>query len=129
MASGVFKELDYHNEAANAEIFLKKHRFLPFITAPHWVPELTGPKGTARVLRLGHTANGTGTSEAKAEDSRVDSWPEAAGDRERGGADEDGGSSDATGAVQFVQNASTSTCLALWPQDMAVEAGVSSHEG
>jgi len=50
VASGVFKELDYHNEAANAEIFLKKHRFLPFITAPHWVPELTGPKGTARVL-------------------------------------------------------------------------------
>ena len=29
---------------------MKKHRFLPFITAPQWLPEFTGPKGTARVL-------------------------------------------------------------------------------
>eukprot|EP00438_Fugacium_kawagutii_P028504 Skav229791 [mRNA] locus=scaffold2234:140475:154227:- [translate_table: standard] len=48
VARGVFKELDYHNEAYNAELFVKKHRFLPFITAPQWVPEFTGPKGTAR---------------------------------------------------------------------------------
>ena len=53
VAQGVFKELDYHNEAYNAELFLKKHRFLPFITAPEWLPEFTGPKGTARVLYLG----------------------------------------------------------------------------
>ena len=52
VAQGVFKELDYHNEAYNAELFLKKHRFLPFITAPAWLPEFTGPKGTARVLYL-----------------------------------------------------------------------------
>ena len=52
VARGVFKELDYHNEAYNAELFLKKHRFLPFITAPEWLPEFTGPKGTARVLYL-----------------------------------------------------------------------------
>ena len=50
VARGVFKELDYHNEAYNAELFLKKHRFLPFVTAPQWLPEYTGPKGTARVL-------------------------------------------------------------------------------
>ncbi|CAE7884732.1 unnamed protein product [Symbiodinium microadriaticum] len=52
VAQGVFKELDYHNEARNAAIFLKKHKFLPFVTAPEWVPELTGPEGTARVLTL-----------------------------------------------------------------------------
>ena len=46
------KELDYHNEARNAAIFLKKHKFLAFVTAPEWVPELTGPEGTARVLTL-----------------------------------------------------------------------------
>jgi len=52
VAQGVFKELDYHNEARNAAIFLKKHKFLAFVTAPEWVPELTGPEGTARVLTL-----------------------------------------------------------------------------
>ncbi|CAE7253365.1 unnamed protein product, partial [Symbiodinium pilosum] len=52
VAMGVFKELDYHNEARNAELFLKKHKFLPFVTAPQWVPEFTGPEGTARVLTL-----------------------------------------------------------------------------
>lgn len=52
VAEGVFKELDYHNEAANAELFLKKHRFLPFVTAPRWLPEYSGPKGVTRVLTL-----------------------------------------------------------------------------
>jgi len=52
VATGVFKELDYHNEAANAELFLRKHRFLPFVTAPHWLPELSGKRGETRVLTL-----------------------------------------------------------------------------
>ena len=57
VAEGVFKELDYHNEAHNAELFLKKHQFLPFVTAPKWLPQFTGPKGTARVLQLGCESN------------------------------------------------------------------------
>eukprot|EP00403_Amphidinium_massartii_P026851 CAMPEP_0178403242 /NCGR_PEP_ID=MMETSP0689_2-20121128/17265_1 /TAXON_ID=160604 /ORGANISM="Amphidinium massartii, Strain CS-259" /LENGTH=719 /DNA_ID=CAMNT_0020024185 /DNA_START=391 /DNA_END=2547 /DNA_ORIENTATION=- len=49
-ARAVFLELDYHNEARNMEEFLERHRFLDFVTAPNWVPEFTGPRGTARVL-------------------------------------------------------------------------------
>jgi len=52
VATGVFLELDYHNEAANAAKFLEKHHFLPFITAPRWLPEYSGEKGTTRVLTL-----------------------------------------------------------------------------
>ncbi|CAK9026675.1 unnamed protein product [Durusdinium trenchii] len=70
VAEGVFKELDYHNEARNAELFLKKHRFLPFVTAPQWVPELTGPKGTARVLTL-EWINGRKLQEIESEEERM----------------------------------------------------------
>ena len=34
------KELDYHNEAGNADEFAKKHAFLPFVSSPGWLPEL-----------------------------------------------------------------------------------------
>jgi len=50
VASGVFLELDYHNEALNAEEFAELHSWLGFVTAPRWNPKYTGPKGTARVL-------------------------------------------------------------------------------
>ena len=49
---GVRMELDYHNEAGNADEFARKHAFLPFVSSPGWLPELTGPPGTARVLTL-----------------------------------------------------------------------------
>mmetsp|Transcript_24472 Transcript_24472/g.56362 ORF Transcript_24472/g.56362 Transcript_24472/m.56362 type:complete len:776 (+) Transcript_24472:59-2386(+) len=52
VATGVFLELDYHHEAANAAKFLEKHDFLPFITAPSWLPEYSGEKGKTRVLTL-----------------------------------------------------------------------------
>eukprot|EP00913_Durusdinium_trenchii_P032439 g30371.t3 len=80
VAEGVFKELDYHNEARNAELFLKKHRFLPFVTAPQWVPELTGPKGTARVLTL-EWINGRKLQEIESEEERmkmVEPWQDMA---------------------------------------------------
>lgn len=50
VAEGIFLELDYHNEAQNIEEFVELHRWLGFVTAPRWIPEFTGPKGTARVL-------------------------------------------------------------------------------
>lgn len=52
VAEGIFKELDYHNEASNAALFLKRHKFLPFITAPQWLPEYSGKLGETRVLTL-----------------------------------------------------------------------------
>lgn len=70
VARGVFKELDYHNEAYNADLFLKKHRFLPFVTAPHWLPEYTGPKGTARVLTL-EWIHGRKLQEIESEEERM----------------------------------------------------------
>lgn len=45
-------ELDYFNEAANAEEFALRHAFLPFVTSPGWIPELMGPKESSRVLAL-----------------------------------------------------------------------------
>mmetsp|Transcript_35285 Transcript_35285/g.64550 ORF Transcript_35285/g.64550 Transcript_35285/m.64550 type:complete len:844 (-) Transcript_35285:93-2624(-) len=50
VAQGIRRELDYHHEAGNAEEFGARHTFLPFVSSPGWVPEYTGPKGTARVL-------------------------------------------------------------------------------
>lgn len=52
VAEGVFKELDYHNEARNALLFLEKHKFLPFVTVPLWLPEYSGEEGKTRVLTL-----------------------------------------------------------------------------
>eukprot|EP00929_Paragymnodinium_shiwhaense_P050132 TRINITY_DN25268_c0_g1_i2.p1 TRINITY_DN25268_c0_g1~~TRINITY_DN25268_c0_g1_i2.p1 ORF type:complete len:813 (+),score=173.15 TRINITY_DN25268_c0_g1_i2:60-2441(+) len=52
VARGIRMELDYHNEATNAGEFAERHQFLPFVSAPAWVPEFTGPKGSARVLCL-----------------------------------------------------------------------------
>jgi len=52
VARGVRMELDYHNEAANADEFARSLSFLPFVSSPGWIPELTGPKGSARVLAL-----------------------------------------------------------------------------
>eukprot|EP00927_Polykrikos_kofoidii_P048833 TRINITY_DN43026_c0_g1_i1.p1 TRINITY_DN43026_c0_g1~~TRINITY_DN43026_c0_g1_i1.p1 ORF type:complete len:953 (+),score=105.46 TRINITY_DN43026_c0_g1_i1:53-2860(+) len=52
VARGIRMELDYHNEAANAVEFAKRHSFLPFVSSPGWVPEYTGPRGSARVLCL-----------------------------------------------------------------------------
>jgi len=49
---GVFKEVDYHLEAANAEEFSRKHAFLGFVRAPKFYPEYSGPRGTARVLAM-----------------------------------------------------------------------------
>jgi len=45
-------ELDYYNEAANAEEFAMRHAFLPFVTSPGWIPELMGPPEFSRVLAL-----------------------------------------------------------------------------
>eukprot|EP00449_Zooxanthella_nutricula_P055885 CAMPEP_0198578060 /NCGR_PEP_ID=MMETSP1462-20131121/119718_1 /TAXON_ID=1333877 /ORGANISM="Brandtodinium nutriculum, Strain RCC3387" /LENGTH=762 /DNA_ID=CAMNT_0044309349 /DNA_START=124 /DNA_END=2413 /DNA_ORIENTATION=- len=50
--TGIMEELDYHKEAANALLFLERHREQPWITAPRFLPEYTGPKGTARVLTM-----------------------------------------------------------------------------
>lgn len=52
VAKGIRMELDYHNEAANAEEFAVRHAFLPFVSSPGWVPEYTGGVGSARVLCL-----------------------------------------------------------------------------
>lgn len=52
VAKGVQMEVDYHNEAANADEFAMRHTFLPFVSSPGWIPEYTGPEGTARVLCL-----------------------------------------------------------------------------
>ena len=49
VAKGVRMELDYYNEAANAEEFAQRHAFLPFVTSPGWIPELMGPRGSSRV--------------------------------------------------------------------------------
>lgn len=52
VAKGVRMELDYFNEAANAEEFALRHAFLPFVTSPGWIPELMGPRESSRVLAL-----------------------------------------------------------------------------
>ena len=52
VARGVRMELDYYNEAANAEEFAQRHAFLPFVTSPGCIPELMGPRGSSRVLAL-----------------------------------------------------------------------------
>ena len=46
------QELDYHLEAQNASDFNKAHSFLGYVRAPKFVPQYTGPKGTAKVLAL-----------------------------------------------------------------------------
>ncbi|CAJ1397749.1 unnamed protein product [Effrenium voratum] len=51
VARGVRMELDYYNEAANAEEFALRHAFLPFVTSPGILKELMGPPGS-RVLAL-----------------------------------------------------------------------------
>jgi len=50
--TGIMEELDYHREAANAILFLERHKEQPWITAPRFLPEYTGPVGTARVLTM-----------------------------------------------------------------------------
>ncbi|CAE8627394.1 unnamed protein product, partial [Polarella glacialis] len=52
VAKGIKMELDYHEEAANCLEFATRHAFLPFVSSPAWVPEFTGPEGSARVLCL-----------------------------------------------------------------------------
>jgi len=52
VARGVRMELDYHNEMANCEEFALRHAFLPFVSSPGCVRELTGPRGRARVLGM-----------------------------------------------------------------------------
>eukprot|EP00793_Prasinoderma_coloniale_P001226 PRCOL_00004998-RA len=52
VAVGVWQELDYHIEAANADEFRERHEFLGFVTAPHWFEEYSGPRGRARVLTM-----------------------------------------------------------------------------
>ena len=47
---GVFKELDYVNEARNMDEFNERHKWLGFVRAPKWFPEYTGKPGTAKVL-------------------------------------------------------------------------------
>ena len=50
VGEGVFKELDYVNEARNMDEFNRRHDWLGFVRAPKWYPEFTGPDGYARVL-------------------------------------------------------------------------------
>lgn len=52
VAKGIRMELDYHNEAANAEEFAQRHAFLPFVSSPGAMPELMGPVGKSRILAL-----------------------------------------------------------------------------
>lgn len=52
VGAGVFRELDFHQEAANAMEFEKRLTFLGFVRSPKWEPEFTGPKGRARVLAM-----------------------------------------------------------------------------
>lgn len=52
VGTGVFRELDFHQEAANALEFERRLNFLGFVRAPKWDPEYTGPKGRARVLAM-----------------------------------------------------------------------------
>lgn len=52
VGAGVFRELDFHQEAENAAEFEKKLAFLGFVRSPKWEPEFTGPKGRARVLAM-----------------------------------------------------------------------------
>lgn len=41
VGAGLFRELDYRLEAANADRFAELHAFLPFLHVPHNVPEYT----------------------------------------------------------------------------------------
>lgn len=66
VAQGVFLELDYHNEARNMQEFYDKHHWLGYITAPRFVPEYSGPEGTARVLST-EWVKGTPISELPSE--------------------------------------------------------------
>ena len=50
VGEGVFKELDYVNEARNMDEFNKRHDWLGFVRAPKWYPAFTGQPGSARVL-------------------------------------------------------------------------------
>ena len=50
VGEGVFKELDYVNEARNMDEFNRRHDWLGFVRAPKWFPAFTGPEGSARVL-------------------------------------------------------------------------------
>ena len=50
VGEGVFKELDYVNEARNMDEFNKRHDWLGFVRAPKWYPAFTGRPGSARVL-------------------------------------------------------------------------------
>lgn len=52
VGKGIKMEVDYHNEAAHADEFAMRHAFLPFVSSPGWIPEYTGPVGSARVLAL-----------------------------------------------------------------------------
>jgi len=49
---GIMEELDYHKEATSALLFLDHHRDKPWITAPRFLLNYTGPKGSARVLTM-----------------------------------------------------------------------------
>jgi len=48
VAAGVWNELDYRQEAANAQAFEYAHRFLPYIKVPRYIMEYT----TERVLTM-----------------------------------------------------------------------------
>ena len=50
VGEGVFKELDYVQEALNMDEFNRRHAWLGFVRAPRWYPQYTGPPGSARVL-------------------------------------------------------------------------------
>lgn len=52
VGAGVFRELDFHQEAANALEFERRLAFLGFVRSPRWEPEFTGPKGRARLLAM-----------------------------------------------------------------------------
>jgi hypothetical protein len=53
VGANLFKELDYHLEASNMAQFDRAHQFLGFVTTPEWLPQYTGPRGTAQVLTMG----------------------------------------------------------------------------
>ena len=71
VGAGVFQELDYVQEAKNAEEFERAHAFLGYVITPRAVPELCGPEGRSRVLTTGWV-HGTALSDLPTTQERVE---------------------------------------------------------
>ena len=73
VGEGVFKELDYVNEARNMDEFNRRHDWLGFVRAPKWYPEFTGSTATrACSPRSGSRGNTSGPAPRAAADDGAD---------------------------------------------------------